>query len=92
MSELALTRPGAVGILFGEGGDIEAFAYGTEPGDYSETASTGDKDFADAVPGSLPTGKGEPGSLGKLQKINDDLPSARGEGARRGINSRDHED
>ncbi|SDD44465.1 DUF4344 domain-containing metallopeptidase [Aquimonas voraii] len=91
MSQLALARPGAVGILFGEGGDVEASASAIEPGDSSGTASTGGKDFADEVSRSAPTGKGEPDSLGKLQKINDDLPPARGEGARRGINSRDEE-
>lgn len=91
MSELALARPGAVGILFGEGSDVEASSSELAQDDYSETASTGGKGFADEVPRSAPTGTGETGSLGKLQKINDDLPPARGEGARRGINSRDHE-
>lgn len=91
MSELALARPGAVGILFGEGSEVEASSSELGQDDYSETASTGGKGFADDAPDSAPTGQGEPGSLGKLQKINDDLPPARGEGARRGINSRDDE-
>lgn len=91
MAELALARPGAVGILFGEGGQVEVSAVSGETEAYSDTANAGDKGFADDAPDSAPTRKGEPGSLGKLQKINDDPPAARADGARRGINSRDDE-
>lgn len=93
MSALGLSRPGKVGILFGEGGDpAEA---GAE--DQAVLAETPERGSDRGIVGELKTSEAlDPparGGLGTLQKLNDDRPIRGGdEPARRGINSRDEGD
>ncbi len=94
MSDLALSRPGAVGILFGEGdegGEIAGSDAAADGQAATEIAILGGKH----APGEDSTGspgRAAPTGLGTLQKVNDDLPRDRdGKSERRGINSREDE-
>jgi hypothetical protein len=88
MSELALSRPGVVGILFAEGSeeaDSDASTLGSAMAEstQSEGKRYDDSEVSEASAESSPSG------LGKLQKINDHVPRGdEGADARRGINSR----
>jgi hypothetical protein len=91
MSELDLSRPGAVGILFGEGGDIAGSDAAADDQSRTETAIFGGKDATGEDSTGSP-GRAAPTGLGTLQKVNDDLPRDRdGKSERRGINSRTDE-
>lgn len=88
MSELALSRPGVVGILFAEGSeeaDSDASTLGSAMAESTQSEGKGydDSEVSEASAESSPSG------LGKLQKINDHVPRGdEGADARRGINSR----
>lgn len=93
MSALDLSRPGTVGILFGEGGDTAE----VDAEDQAARAETAERGSDRGIVGEMTTSEAldppAPGGLGRLQKLNDDRPIRGGdEPARRGINSRSEGD
>lgn len=94
MSALSLSRPGTVGILFGEGAGDGDDAVATEQAVGVESAeSASGKGAVGQMTASEALDPPAAGSLGTLQKLNDDRPLRTGdEPARRGINSRDEGD
>lgn len=88
MSGLVLSRPGAVGILFGEGDAIAGSEAPASQPATSEAASSDGKNATEEAPVAR-AGHLSPGGLDKLQKVNDKVPrNSNSHPARGGINSR----